>query len=74
MPYLTCMSREQLLKAIRKWCRKNGVELIVDKKRGKWSHCIVTVGTLTTTIKSGILFPSYVRLVLKQLGIPRDAL
>jgi hypothetical protein len=29
------MTREQLLKAIRKWCRANGVAFALDMKGGK---------------------------------------
>jgi hypothetical protein len=41
---------------------------------GKGSHVRLTVNGRTTTIKSGELSPAYVALLLKQLGLPRDAL
>ena len=41
---------------------------------GKGSHARITIDGRTTTIKQGELSPAYVALLLKQLGIPRDAL
>ena len=46
----------------------------VDFTRGKGSHARITVDGKTTTIKAGELRPAYVALLLKQLGLPRDAL
>jgi hypothetical protein len=46
----------------------------VDYTMGKGSHARITVDDRTTTIKSGELSPAYIALLLKQLGIPRDAL
>jgi hypothetical protein len=46
----------------------------VDYTMGKGSHARITVDGRTTTIKSGELSPAYIALLLKQLGIPRDAL
>lgn len=66
------MKREQLLAAIRKWCRKNEVSYVIDTVAGKGSHMRVFIGAeKSTTIKSGELPPGYVDLVLKQLGIPK---
>ena len=69
------MNRERLLSAIRKWCRKNEVRFVADTIGGKGSHIKVYVGTERRTIvKSGELSALYVDMVLKQLGIPRDAI
>jgi hypothetical protein len=69
------MKREQLLSAIRKWCRKNDVAFSSDAVAGKGSHIRVYIGSSRTTIiKSGELPPGYVNLVLKQLGIPKNAI
>jgi hypothetical protein len=66
------MKREQLLSAIRKWCRKNDTRFFINEVSGKGSHIGVFVGMqASTTIKSGELPPGYVDLVLKQLGIPK---
>ena len=46
----------------------------VDYIRGKGSHGRITIDGRTTTIKQGELSPAYVALLLKQLGISRDAL
>jgi len=63
------MTREQLLKELRKFARKNGLTFGVDRKLGKGSHYRVRLGKRVTTIKSGELKPGYVRLIKKQLGI-----
>lgn len=69
------MKREQLLSAIRKWCRKNNVAFRASAIGGKGSHMRVYVGSdRVTTVKSGDLSPIYVGLVLKQLGIPGEAI
>jgi hypothetical protein len=45
----------------------------IDYTMGKGSHARITVDGKTTTIKAGELSPAYVALLLKQLGLPRDA-
>jgi hypothetical protein len=67
------MKREQLLSAIRKWCRKNNVAFRASAIGGKGSHMRVYVGSdRVTMVKSGDLSP--VGLVPKQLGIPGEAI
>jgi hypothetical protein len=66
------MKREQLLSAIRKWCRKNDTDFAANIIAGKGSHIKVT--DRWTVVKSGELSSLYVDMVLKQLGIPRDAI
>jgi hypothetical protein len=69
------MKREQLLSAIRKWCRKNDTDFAANTIAGKGSHVKVYVGTdRWTVVKSGELSSLYVDMVLKQLGIPRNAI
>ena len=63
------MTRDQFLKELRKFARKNGLGLQIDRKLGKGSHYRVRLGDRVTTIKSGELSPGYVRLIRKQLGI-----
>jgi hypothetical protein len=67
------VKRERLLSAIRRWCRANGHVLRIDRVAGKGSHIKVYVDHVGTIVKEGELSPVYVGLVLKQLGIPRDA-
>ncbi len=67
------MKRQQLLSAIRRWCRRNGHTLRIDTVGGKGSHIKVYVDGKATIVKVGELSPIYVQLVLKQLGIPKDA-
>lgn len=57
------MTREALLRELRKLARDRDVEFEVTKGRGKGSHY------RRTTIKSGELTPTYVGLVKKQLGV-----
>ena len=45
----------------------------IDRARGKGSHARITIDGKTTTIKAGELSPAYVGLLLKQLGLPREA-
>ena len=56
------MKREQLLSALRRWCRRNGRALRVDTVAGKGSHIKVYVGGKATIVKSGELSPVYVQL------------
>jgi hypothetical protein len=67
------VKREQLFAALRRWCRKNGRTFHVDTVGGKGPHVKVTIDTTSTIVKHGELSPVYVGLVLKQLGLPRDA-
>lgn len=68
------MKRDQLLSALRKWCRRNGRSLQVDTIGGKGSHIKIRIGGAATIVKGGELSPLYVQVVLKQLGIPKDAI
>lgn len=45
-----------------------------DPGAGKGSHGRVVVEGRATIVKSGQLSPVYQSLVLKQLGLPKDAL
>lgn len=63
------MTREQFLQILRKLARESQKELKIVESRGKGSHFRISFGGRTTTIKSGEMTPSYVKLVKKQLGI-----
>jgi hypothetical protein len=62
------MKREQLLTALRRWCRRNGGDFRIDTVAGKGSHIKVYLGARATIVKSGELSPVYVQIILKQLG------
>lgn len=68
------MKREQLIGAIRKWCRKGGVAFALDVEGGKGSHYKVTVGDRWTIVQSGEILPRHVDTILRQLAIPKDAI
>ena len=68
------MTREQLFRLLKRHCRKGGRLMTIDANLGKGSHARVTVDGKTTTVKAGELTPAYVALLLRQLGLPRDAL
>ena len=63
------MTREALLRELRKLARERGVTFEVTTGRGKGSHYRVKFGNRRTIIKSGELTPTYVGLVNKQLGV-----
>jgi hypothetical protein len=63
------MTREALLRELRKSARSLGLEFAVVVNLGKGSHYRVRLGSRETTIKSGELKPGYVRLIKAQLGL-----
>jgi hypothetical protein len=66
------VNREDLIRALRKYCRKNDIRFELDVKRGKGAHYLVTVGDRRTTLQSN-MSALIIRLALKQLGIsPED--
>ncbi len=65
------MTRGRFLRRLRKYCRKLGLSISVEESRGKGSH--VTVEDRRTIVKGGELSPIYIKLVLRQLGLPDDA-
>lgn len=68
------MNRTKFFRKLKYFCRKSARSVSIDATMGKGSHARVTVDGKTTTVKSGELSPAYVALLLKQLGLPRDAL
>ena len=68
------LKRAKLVKAIRRWARDNDLSFEGDEIKGKGSHVRVFIDDKSTIVKHGELSPSYVDLVLKQLGIPKDAI
>lgn len=63
------MKREQFLRELRKIAKDRQLDLEIFENKGKGSHYRVKLNGKMTTIKSGELTPTYVRLVRKQLGI-----
>ncbi len=63
------MKRDQLIRELRKIAKDQGLELVIFEDKGKGSHYRVTLNGKMTTIKSGEMTPTYVRLIKKQLGI-----
>ena len=63
------MTREALIREIRRLARKNGVRFEVIVSHGKGSHYRVEYADKWTTVKSGELAPGYVALIKRQLGI-----
>ncbi|CAM2968945.1 MULTISPECIES: hypothetical protein [Methylobacterium] len=67
------MKREDLIRDLRRFARKNGLAFALLKDRGKGLHYTVKVGDRTTTVQSGELKPLWVKRILKQLEIDLDA-
>ena len=63
------MTRDALIRQLRKLARKQGKHFQVMPDRGKGAHYRVEFGDRVTTIKSGELRPGYVALIKKQLGL-----
>jgi hypothetical protein len=63
------MTRDQLLRQLRRECKSRGWVLEVDKKLGKGSHYRLSVNGRKTTIKAGELSPRYCELIREQLGL-----
>lgn len=66
------MTREQLIRALRRYARKRNIAFEVDTKKGKGSHYTVFVGDKFTTVQDKIN-PGRIERVLKQLNVdPAD--
>lgn len=66
------MNRDDLIRALRKYCRKRGLPYAVDTQKGKGSHYMVTVGDKRTTVQSH-LSPVIIRKICGTFGIdPAD--
>lgn len=66
------MNRDQLVRALRRYARKQEILFTVETKRGKGSHYRVRVGERVTTIQID-LNPGRIERVLRQLDVdPAD--
>ncbi len=66
-------SRDQVIQALRRYCKKNGIPFEVDRKKGKGSHYWVRVGDRATTVQQK-LNPGRIERFLKQLGVDPTAI
>jgi predicted RNA binding protein YcfA (HicA-like mRNA interferase family) len=67
------MKREDLIRDLRRFARKNGLAFDLLRDKGKGSHDTVKVGDRTTTVQSGELKPLWIKRILRQLEIDPDA-
>jgi hypothetical protein len=67
------MKREALIRELRKFARKQGLQFEVLIDRGKGSHYRVRLGDHMTTIQSGELSALHVRTIRRQLSIEQDS-
>ncbi|TXN47238.1 hypothetical protein FV228_08865 [Methylobacterium sp. WL18] len=63
------MTRDALIRALRRYARRRGLALAVDRQRGKGSHFRVRLGEAVTTIQSGDLSPFHVDRICRQLKV-----
>lgn len=67
------MNRDQLLRALRRYARKNGYQFEVDKEKGAGSHYRIRFQNKVTTLPDK-LNPLKIALILKQIGLHLDDL
>ena len=74
MSDLRLVNRDQFLRALRTYCRANGLETPrFDPRHGKGGHGRITIGQRFTVIPSGELKTGTCEAILKQLGLPKSA-
>lgn len=62
------MTRDQLIRRLRRYARARGIPFEVDKTKGKGSHYWIRVGDETSLVQSE-LNPGRIERVLKQLKL-----
>ncbi|OXE37205.1 MAG: hypothetical protein CGW95_02950 [Phenylobacterium zucineum] len=68
------MNREQFIRALRSYCKANGLEPPrFDPRHGKGGHGRIVIGDKFSTIPSGELKTGTLDAILKQLGLPKSA-
>lgn len=66
------MNRQQLIRALRKYCRKRNIRFELEERKGKGSHYVVTVADKTSTLQHD-LNPGRIERFLKQIAVnPAD--
>jgi mRNA interferase HicA len=68
------VTRDQLIRRLRKLARKQGIEFRVDFAHGKGSHAALYFGSRVTICPDGELKSGTLSAVLKDLGIDRARL
>jgi len=63
------MKREQFIRELRLLARQHGKSLEIFENQGKGSHYRIKCDGRMTTLKSGELTPTYMRLIRKQLDL-----
>ena len=68
------MNRSQFVRALRKYCKANGLPApALDVSHGKGGHGEISIGERFTTVPSGELKTGTKEAILKQLGLPKNA-
>ena len=70
------MNSKQFLASIRRLGRKRGLDVRLDKKRGKGSHALLYVGNRRTVLPNhkDDIGTGLLKSMCRDLGITRDAL
>ncbi|MFI4966296.1 MAG: hypothetical protein ACHP9T_13125 [Caulobacterales bacterium] len=69
------MNRDQLLRALRRYCRANGLEAPrFVARHGRGGHGRIFIGEVFTTIPWGELKAPTREGILRQLGLPKDSI
>lgn len=63
------MKRDDLIRDLRQYARKQGLPFNLVKEKGKGSHYAVYVGDKWTTLQSGEYSPLRVKQICKQLEV-----
>ena len=66
------MRRDRFLRDLRAYCRERSLPFRFDERRGKGGHGVVFVGERFTTVQTE-LTSGRIESILKQLGLPKDA-
>lgn len=68
------MNRDQFLRALRSYCKANKLpKPDFDQRKGKGSHGSLAIGDRFTTVPDGELKRFTLEKMLKDLGLPKDA-
>lgn len=66
------MKRDVFLRNLKRYCKAHGLAFDFDPRHGKGGHGRVTVDGRFTTVQTE-LKPLHIQTILKQLGLPKDA-
>ena len=66
------VNRDAFLRDLRRYCRKSDLSFEWDATKGKGGHGILVVGGRMTTVQTK-LSKGRIESILKQLGLPKDA-